>query len=249
MLSKFLGGSVFYGFLCAVAFATILAVVAGLALAGASALSHDIYVGVIKHGKATEQEQVRVARIATIVLGVLAVLLGIAFKGQNVAFMVGLAFAIAASANFPALLMSILWKRFTTKGAVASIAVGLGMAVILIILSPTVWVDIFQAKEKTAVQKRVAEIEAQGAKRISELRSGGGTDDALQAEKLRIDESKKLASAGMPRPIFPYKNPGLFSMAGAFLAGILASLMRREPLAEEKFEDEKLRTYLGVGAD
>ncbi len=197
MLARVLGGNVFYGFLCAVAFATILAVVAGLALAGASALSHDIYVGVIRRGQATEAEQVRVARIATICLGVMAVLLGIAFKGQNVAFMVGLAFAIAASANFPALLMSILWKRFTTKGAVASIVTGLGLAVVLIILSPTVWVDIL-----------------------------------------------KNAKA-----IFPYKNPGLFSMTGAFLAGIVVSLFSREPEAEAKFEDEKLRTYLGVGAD
>jgi cation/acetate symporter len=226
MLSQFLGGSVFYGFLCAVAFATILAVVAGLALAGASALSHDIYVGVIKHGQATEHEQVGVARIATIVLGVLAVLLGIAFKGQNVAFMVGLAFAIAASANFPALLMSILWKRFTTKGAVASISVGLGLAVVLIVLSPTIWVDIFHAKEKAAVQTRIAE-----------------------AEKNKDGEAAKQAKAELPKAPFPYKNPGLFSMLGAFVAGIVFSLASREPSAEEKFEDEKLRTYLGVGAD
>ena len=249
MLSKFLGGSVFYGFLCAVAFATILAVVAGLALAGASALSHDIYVGVIKRGQATEQEQVKVARIATVVLGVLAVLLGIAFKGQNVAFMVGLAFAIAASANFPALLMSIVWKRFTTNGAVASISVGLGLAVVLIVLSPTVWVDIFHAKQKSAVQKRLAEIDAQGKARLSEIQAGSAADAAMQAEKKRIDASKEQALAAMPKAPFPYKNPGLFSMAGAFLAGILASLMRREPSAEDKFEDEKLRTYLGVGAD
>ena len=122
--AELLGGQAFLGFIAAVAFATILAVVAGLTLAGASAFSHDIYVSVIKKGRASEEEQVKVARIATIVFGICAIALGIVFKGQNVAFMVGLAFAIAASANFPALLMSITWKRFTTQGAVWSILVG-----------------------------------------------------------------------------------------------------------------------------
>ena len=121
----------------AVAFATILAVVAGLTLAGASAISHDLYVGAIRRGVSAEKEEVRVAKIATICLGVAAILLGILFKGQNVAFMVGLAFAVAASANFPALLLSILWKNFTTAGAVASIITGLVLAVVLIVVAPT----------------------------------------------------------------------------------------------------------------
>jgi cation/acetate symporter len=139
LLARQLGGDAFFGFLCAVAFATILAVVAGLALAGASALSHDLYVGVIKKGVATEQEQVRVARLGTVVLGVLAVLLGIVFENQNVAYLVGLAFAVAASANFPALLLSVVWRGFSTAGAVASIATGLVLAVLLIVLGPDVW--------------------------------------------------------------------------------------------------------------
>jgi cation/acetate symporter len=129
--------------LSAVAFATILAVVAGLTLAGASALSHDLYVGVFRNGEQSEKDEVRVARIATVVLGVLAVLLGLLFKSVNVAFMVGLAFAVAASANFPALLMSVFWKKFTTGGAVASIVTGLILSVVLIVLSPTVWTDVF----------------------------------------------------------------------------------------------------------
>jgi len=143
LLAEILGGAPFLGFLCAVAFATILAVVAGLTLAGASALSHDLYVGVIRGGQPAEKEEMLVARGATIGLGVLAVLLGLAFKSVNVAFMVGLAFAVAASANFPALLMSVLWKKFTTAGAVASIATGLVLSVVLIVLSPTVWKDVF----------------------------------------------------------------------------------------------------------
>src|SRR5512133_1673722 len=148
LLAELLGGTAFLGFIAAVAFATILAVVAGLTLAGASAYSHDIYVSVIKRGSATEEEQVKAAKIATVVFGVAAVGLGILFKGQNVAFMVGLAFAIAASANFPALLMSITWKRFTTWGAVWSILVGAFSSCTMILLSKTVWVDVFHFQKE-----------------------------------------------------------------------------------------------------
>jgi cation/acetate symporter len=150
LLAEVLGGAPFLGFLSAVAFATILAVVAGLTLAGASAFSHDLYVGVIRNGEPSEKDEVRVAKVATVALGVLAVLLGFLFSGVNVAFMVGLAFAVAASANFPALLLSVTWKKFTTGGAVASIWVGLAAAVILIVLSPTVWEDVFHAAKGTA---------------------------------------------------------------------------------------------------
>ncbi len=197
LLAEFLGGTPFLGFIAAVAFATILAVVAGLTLAGASALSHDIYVSVVKGGQATEREQVRVAKMATVVFGIVAVLLGILFKGQNVAFMVGLAFAIACSANFPALLLSIIWRRFTTAGAVCSILTGAILSVVLIIISPTVWVDVFKNKEA----------------------------------------------------LFSLKNPAIVSMSVSFAVAILVSLMARESAAEAKFEDEKLRTYLGIGAE
>jgi cation/acetate symporter len=196
-LARTLGGEAFFGFLSAVAFATILAVVAGLALAGASALSHDLYVGVIKKGVATEKEQVTVARIGTIALGVLAVLLGIVFENQNVAYLVGLAFAVAASANFPALLLSVTWRKYTTAGAVASMVVGLVLAVGLIILGPDVW--------KTTL--------------------------------------------GHKAPIFPLENPAIVSIPAAFVAGIVVSLLTPDPVAESRFEDEKLRTYAGIGAD
>jgi cation/acetate symporter len=197
LVAEMLGGTPFLGFIAAVAFATILAVVAGLTLAGASALSHDIFVHVVRRGHASDHEQVRVARAATVVFGLLAVLLGIAFKGQNVAFMVGLAFAIACSANFPPLLMSIVWRRFNTAGAVGSIVTGAVLSVLLIVLSPTVWVDLFHN----------------------------------------------------PAAIFPLRNPAIVSMPIAFLVGIVASLIFREPSAEAKFDEEKLRTYLGVGAE
>ena len=142
LLAELLGGTAFLGFIAAVAFATILAVVAGLTLSGAAALSHDLWVNVIRRGEVSPREQLRVARGATIALGILAIALGITFKGQNVAFMVSLAFAIAASGNFPALVLSIFWRRCTTAGAVASMVVGTGATLVLIYLSPTIQVDI-----------------------------------------------------------------------------------------------------------
>jgi len=138
-LADAVGGNLFLGFISAVAFATILAVVSGLALAGASAISHDIYAMVVKGGHANEQDEVRVSKIATLFLGVLAIILGIIFENQNVAFMVGLAFAIAASCNFPVLVMSIFWKGLTTRGALIGGFLGLISAVMGVILSPAVW--------------------------------------------------------------------------------------------------------------
>jgi cation/acetate symporter len=145
LLAEAVGGTPFLGFIAAVAFATILAVVAGLTLSGAAALSHDLWVHVVRHAAADEREQFLVARIATLMLGVLAIVLGILFQGQNVAFMVGLAFAIAASANFPALVLSMFWRGFTTRGAQASMLVGTFSSLLLIYLSPTVQVSILGA--------------------------------------------------------------------------------------------------------
>ncbi|NYG31017.1 cation/acetate symporter [Sphaerotilus montanus] len=139
LVAKAVGGNVFYGFISAVAFATILAVVAGLTLSGASAVSHDIYATLIKKGKADSAAELKVSRITTLCLGVLAVTLGIVFEKQNIAFMVSLAFAIAASANFPVLFMSVLWKDCTTKGAVAGGFMGLISSVVLTVVSPSVW--------------------------------------------------------------------------------------------------------------
>lgn len=197
LLAEFVGGTAFMGFIAAVAFATILAVVAGLTLAAASAMAHDIFLNVFKGGKASEAEQVKVARMSTIIFGITAILLGILFKGQNVAYMVGLTFAIACSGNFPAILLSILWRKLTTAGAVWAIVVGSVSATLFIILSPTVWVSVFGFKEA----------------------------------------------------IFPLKNPAIVSMSLAFIAAWGISLMAPDKEAEAKFEDEQLRTFLGVGAE
>ena len=143
-LAHAVGGEVLLGFISAVAFATILAVVSGLTLAGASAISHDLYANVFNHKKTNEKKEMQVSKIATIALGLLAIFLGIIFESQNVAFMVGLAFAIAASTNFPILLLSIYWKNLTTRGAVIGGSAGLLTAIILVILGPVVWVDVFK---------------------------------------------------------------------------------------------------------
>ena len=139
LVAKAVGGNIFFGFISAVAFATILAVVAGLTLSGASAVSHDLYATVIKKGKANSADELKVSRMTTLALGVIAVILGIAFEKQNIAFMVSLAFAIAASANFPVLFLSVLWKDCTTKGAVIGGFLGLISSVALTVVSPSVW--------------------------------------------------------------------------------------------------------------
>jgi cation/acetate symporter len=130
------------GFIAAVAFATILAVVSGLTLSGASAVSHDLYASVFRHGNVDEATEVRVSRITTIVLGIVAIILGVLFEKVNVAFMVGLAFAVAASANFPVLLLSMLWEGLTTRGAFIGGFVGLISAVVLSLFSKAIWVSV-----------------------------------------------------------------------------------------------------------
>ena len=141
-LANAVGGNMLLGFLAAVAFATILAVVSGLALAGASAISHDLYARVIMKGQASETKEIQVSRIATICLGFVAIILGILFEKQNIAFMVGLAFGVAAAANFPVLILSMFWKGLTTRGALFGGYGGLVSAVTLVVLSKSVWVDV-----------------------------------------------------------------------------------------------------------
>lgn len=142
-LAQAVGGNLLLGFLSAVAFATILAVVAGLALAGATAIAHDLYAEVYKKGQVTEAQELRVTKLATICLGIVAILLGIAFEQMNVAFMAALAFGVAASANFPVLILSMYWRDLTTRGAMAGGYGGLLTSVTLVVLSKSVWVDVF----------------------------------------------------------------------------------------------------------
>ena len=141
-LARYVGGDVFFGIMAAVAFATILAVVAGLTLACASAVSHDLYAGVLRRGKVTEAQEVRVSRITTVFVGLVCIVLGLAFEGQNVAYLVSLALAVAASTNFPLLIFAMYWKRFTTRAAIAGGITGLVTTISLVVLGPAVWVNV-----------------------------------------------------------------------------------------------------------
>jgi cation/acetate symporter len=195
-----------------------------------------------------------VAKIATVGLGVTAMLLALAFKDQNVAFMVGLAFAVASSANFPALLLSVVWKNISTKGATYSIYTGGFLALALIIMSPTVWVDIFHKTEVAAINKTATD-----AKKAIDTELAAKIAPGLapaEADKLKADATAAKAAADakakadMPKPIIKYKNPGIFSMGAAFLVAIIFSLLFPEGgNVDKRFEDEKIRTYLGIGAE
>jgi cation/acetate symporter len=205
-------------------------------------------------------------------------LLAMAFKGQNVAFMVGLAFAIAASANFPALILSLMWKKFSTQAAVWSIYIGMISAVTFIVLSPTVYVDIIHKADKEAITKQVGEIDGKVKAidaEIESLTKQVVPADAIAAIKKKKDAAaamqknaelqasidgkkkdkdalaaqKKDASAKMPVAPIKYRNPGIFSMGLAFAVGILFSFLFPEKDAEEKFATEKLREYVGIGAE
>jgi cation/acetate symporter len=139
LLAQALGGEIFFAFISAVAFATILAVVAGLTISASTSFAHDLYTNVIHHGKEHRPgEEVKVARITAFVVGAISIYLGIKLQTVNVAFLVGLAFAVAASANLPVIVLSVFWKRFNTTGAVAGLAVGLVSSIVLIILSPSI---------------------------------------------------------------------------------------------------------------
>ncbi|HRK94691.1 MAG TPA: sodium/solute symporter [Rhodospirillales bacterium] len=221
ILAQVIAGNIFFGFICAVAFATILAVVAGLTLAGAGALSHDLWVNVIRGGHAPEREQLVVARLSSVILGVSAVILGIVFQGQNVAYMVGLTFSIAASANFPALVMSVFWRRFTTWGAVCSIMFGTFATLLLIYLGPTIQIDLLGPKAAPA----------------------GSAPEVVEAAKAAM--AAHAADITSQWWFFPLKNPCLFTMTGSFLIGIIVSLVAPERSAEEGFAEVERRALLG----
>src|SRR5215207_4110247 len=197
-LSEAVGGSLFLGFISAVAFATILAVVASLTLAGASAVSHDFYASVIARGRASEKDEMRVSRISTVLLGLLAIVLGYIFENQNVAFMAGLLFAVAASCNFPILLLSMFWPGLTTRGALIGGFLGLISAVVMVVLSKAVWVQTF----------------------------------------------------GFGQALFPYDNPGLFSMLIGFGGCWLVSVLDRSASASTEraaYRPQYVRSQTGIG--
>jgi cation/acetate symporter len=251
-------GNLFLAFVAAVAFATIVAVVAGLVLAAASAMAHDLYVGVIREGHVTQQEQVKAARIATVIVGAIAITIGILAKGQNVAHLVALAFAVASSANFPCVLLTLFWKRCNTGGIVAGMVVGTLSAILLVLVSPNMT---YPLVVKAANDKIVATETANLAKANADLAAGpdAATQDKAKAAIAKSEKAKAAADAklkeigdsrtsimGLEKPLFELRNPGLISIPLGFLAVILGSLFYRDRRAEEMWDELYVRQNTGI---
>jgi cation/acetate symporter len=265
LLAQYIGGgpNSFFGnfmlaFVSAVAFATIVAVVAGLVLASASAMAHDLYVGVIRAGKeTTPQGQVRAARVATLIVGLMSIGIGIAAKGQNAAVLVGLAFAVAASANFPCVLLTLYWKRCNTGGIVTGMLIGTIAAVGLTLVSP----NLTYPKAVKAAAHKV--LDAAPAKRAaaSEALASGDAAVSGKAAKAIADLDKAVAKAnadlakwgdddtsfmGLEKPLFELKNPGIISIPLGFLGVILGSLLFRDRRAEQMWNEVYARQNTGL---
>jgi cation/acetate symporter len=265
LLAQYIGGGPdsFFGnfmlaFVSAVAFATIVAVVAGLVLASASAMAHDLFVGVIRAGKETSPRgQVLAARVATLIVGAMSIGIGIAAKGQNVAVLVGLAFAVAASANFPCVLLTLYWKRCNTGGIVAGMLIGTIVAVGLTLVSP----NLTYPKAAKAAAHKV--LEADTAKRAADSEALASGDAAAAAKATKdlaaLDKADAKANAdlakwaneetsfmGLEKPLFELKNPGLISIPLGFLGVIFGSLLFRDRRAEQMWNEVYARQNTGL---
>jgi cation/acetate symporter len=265
LLAQYIGGGAnsFFGnfmlaFVSAVAFATIVAVVAGLVLAAASAMAHDLYVGVVRAGKeVTPQGQVKAARVATLIVGATSIGIGIAAKGQNVAVLVALAFAVAASANFPCVLLTLYWKRCNTGGIVAGMLVGTIAAVGLTLVSPNLT---YPLAVKAAAHKVLDAEPAKRAAANEELASGyaaaqskgkkdlAALDKAVAKAKADLDKwgEDRTSFMGLEKPLIELKNPGLISIPLGFLAVIFGSLLFRDKRAEAMWNEVYARQNTGL---
>jgi cation/acetate symporter len=252
-----LGGNLFMAFVAAVAFATIVAVVAGLVLAAASAMAHDLYVGVIRAEHVTPQEQVKAARIATIFVGAMAIVIGISAKGQNVAHLVALAFAVASSANFPCVLLTLFWRRCNTGGIVLGMIVGTVAAIGLVMVSP----NLTYPKAIKAAAQKVVDGAPEKLAPITEALASGDAAKVAKAEKDKAALDKAVAAAkanlekfkgddtsimGLEKPLFELRNPGLISIPLGFLAVILGSLLYRDKRADDMWDELYVRQTTGI---
>jgi cation/acetate symporter len=237
-----LGGDLFLAFICAVAFATILAVVSGLVLAASAAIAHDVYVNIIKNGKADQQEQVRVARITSLFVGIAAIVMGLAAEKENVVALVALAFAVAASGNFPAVMLSLFWKKFNTAGTISALLVGTISALSLVMISP---VMTYPQKIADDAKKMIVTLEKKQAEGAILAEK-----DLKTLEKARADFAKNdggTSMVGLKAPIFPLKNPGIVSAPLGLLAAIFGTLLFRDRRAEDMFDEIEVRQITGLG--
>ncbi|MBI4963333.1 MAG: cation acetate symporter [Desulfomonile tiedjei] len=236
-------GDILLAFLCAVAFATILAVVSGLVLASAAAISHDIYVSVIKGGRADQREQVRAARIASICVGAVAVVIGILAEGQNVAHLVALAFAVASAGNLPTVVLSLFWRKMNTAGIVAGLVIGTVVSILLVLVSP----NMQYPKAIAAGQLKIAaelETKQKAGAVLTEKEQG-----TLKTAKAAYEKNKDGTSYifGLDKPLFPLRNPGIVSIPLGFLSAIVFSLLFRRKEEEDAFDELYVRQNTGVG--
>jgi cation/acetate symporter len=238
-------GDLFLAFLCAVAFATILAVVSGLVLASSAAIAHDIYVNVIKDGHADQHEQVMAARVTSLIVGAAGIMIGIAAEKSNVAHLVALAFAVAASGNLPVVFLSLFWRKFTTAGVIAGLVVGTIASIALVMVSP----NMTYPKNVAAAAKKVVDVLE---KKQASLPPGTvlPEDEMRDLEKARKDYNANKdgkSMMGLDKPIFPLKNPGIISIPLGFLAAIFGALAFPSRRSEEMFDEIYVRQNTGIG--
>ena len=235
-------GDIFLAFLCAVAFATILAVVSGLVLAASAAIAHDIYVNIIKDGHADQHEQVYAARVTSLIVGACGIIIGIAAEKQNVAHLVALAFAVASSGNLPAVFLSLFWKKMNTAGVISALLVGTVASIALVMVSPNMTYPKTVAAGAMKVIKKLEEKQASGTvlneKEVTELGKAKATYEKNKDGKSMI---------GLDKPLITLKNPGIISIPLGFFAAILASLMFKDKRAEEGWDEIYVRQNTGLG--
>jgi len=270
LLAQYLGGgagsmsgNILLGLVAAVAFATIVAVVAGLTLAAASAIAHDVYVGAIKGGRATEQEQVVAGKIAAALVGVIAIGASLLAKGQNVAQLVGLAFAVAASANLPALLGTLYWKRCNTFGVTCSVVGGTAIAIVLVLVSPNMQYPLAIRADATLTLESASATMKTAEERMNDLALTPEARQSAAVELAKADNLRQAAQAtlnatgqattsivGLEKPLVNLRNPGIISIPLGVLFLIFGSLLyRRSTLAEEKWKQLVFRRDSGIGID
>jgi cation/acetate symporter len=254
-------GNFLLAFVAAVAFATIVAVVAGLVLASASAMAHDIYVGVIRGDHASPREQVVAARVASVIVGIMAITIGILAKGQNVAHLVALAFAVAASSNLPAIFLTLYWKKCNTGGIVLGMTVGALTAIGLVLISPNMTYPLLvkeaEGKVIQAQTAKIAKLNGDLAKAADAAAKDKLAADIKKAEAAKAASEKKIADLGdattsimgLERPLFELKNPGLISIPLGFLMVFVGSLLFRDKRAEEMWDELYVRQNTGIHAE
>ena len=236
-------GDIFLAFLCSVAFATILAVVSGLVLAASAAIAHDIYVNVIKDGHADQHEQVMAARITSLVVGAVGIMIGLMAEKANVAHLVALAFAVASSGNLPVVVLSLFWRKFNTAGVISGLVVGTVASIGLVMVSPNMT---YPLKVADGAKKVVAAME----KKQAALPPGAtlSEKDAKALAKAKVDAQLTGTSMmGLEKPLFKLKNPGLVSIPLGFIAAILGCLMFPNKRSEEMFDEVYVRQNTGLG--